>query len=122
MNFFSACCRLGRRAVNGGGDREKIACGGFGLHDKHAQAVDRRDAARSRTKHEFGDGRVINEVENEGELWEEPQVADGRHAADREHADGRGVDENLCIGMAVKRFAAFGSANVHHDGKGAEIL
>ena len=113
---------MSRRAVDGGGDREKIARGCFGLHDKHAQAVDCGDAARSRTKHEFGDGRVINEVENEGEFREEAQVADGRHAADREHAYGRGVDKNLCIGMAVKRFAAFGSANVHHDGKGAEIL
>jgi hypothetical protein len=84
--------------------------------------VDRRDAARSRTKHEVGNGRGIKEVENEGELREEPQVAEGRHAADREHADGRGVDENLWIGMAVKRFAAMGSANVHQDGKGAEIL
>ena len=73
----------------------------LGLRDKHIEPTHIRNAELFRLQDKRRARGIVDDIEYALELREERQV-DGRHAAVRVHADGRGVHDDLGVRVAVQ--------------------
>ena len=73
----------------------------LGLRDEHVEPAHIRNAELFRLQDKRCTRGVVDDIEHTLELREERQV-DGRHAAVRVHADGRGVHDDLRVRVTIQ--------------------